>query len=367
MKLLLLSAILSAAAPLAAFDLQGLDLNAVRELVPSAVEIPAAPAARAANQHLWMSVRNNPSFKEADASDWGARIEARVRETYKDSYSVNLRADADYGWASVRRSNSFYGLSGGGLNLNMSCGGTSCSVSGSVWENGKTSFVSANLSRRFDAWSYNVFGSGLNLYTDKNSINGSYDPDRVSKKAVAAVAALLLTLQVEASLPPAAKSAAGTERVWLSVRQGWGWNTVEALDPWARIEVGLRKVFDREYDAELAVEGRRQWGRVSGFFPREYTLRAGRGDLRMREWAGSWRVEGRVETPAGEQAISVELRERFGDGSFYAWQQGLNINIDRNGLSGDYDPALFPKEALAAIEALALAWQQDNPVPGSPR
>lgn len=187
------------ASPAFSFDLQSVDVSAIKAMEPAAIAAPAAE--KAASQHLWMSVRNSPSWKEAEANDWGARIEARVKETFKDSYSVSLRADTDYAWASIRKTGSYYNLSGSGVFLNMSGSNSSYFINGTVTENGKLTQVSVNVSRRFDDFSYNVFAYGLNLFTDKNSINGNYDTDRFSKKAVAAVASLILAVQVEKGQP----------------------------------------------------------------------------------------------------------------------------------------------------------------------
>ncbi|OGR62099.1 MAG: hypothetical protein A2X31_02915 [Elusimicrobia bacterium GWB2_63_22] len=355
------------AAPAFSFDLQTLDAAAVKE-TPAAIAAPAAP--KAASGHVWMTVRNNPGFKEAEANDWSARIEARVRETFKDSYSVSLRADMDSSWGSIRKTGSYYNLTGSGVYLNMGGSNGSYFINGTVTENGKTIPVGVNVSRRFDDFSFNVFGSGLNLYTDRNSVNGNYDTDRFSKKAVAAVTSLLLAVQVEKGQPkPEEKSVRAQERVWLTIRPGFGWNTVEANDPFSRIEVGLRKIFDREYDAEIETDNNHVFGRVSGFFTRRYELRAGRTDLRMEEWAGSWRLTGRVEAqgaPNGEQAVNLEMRDRFGDGSFYIWESAINLNIDRNGVSGTVDTSVYPKEVVGAITALVMAYQQDN-LPQQPK
>ncbi|HCC46709.1 MAG TPA: hypothetical protein DEQ38_01100 [Elusimicrobia bacterium] len=359
------------ASPVFSFDLQSVDVSALKALEPAVPALAVPAGDKAASQFVWMTVRNNPVGKEAEANDWGARIEARVRETFKDSYSVNLRADMDTSWGNIRKTGSYYNLSGGGIFLNMSGSNGSYFVNGTITENGKMTSVSVNVSKRFDETSFNVFGSGLNLYTDRNSINGNYDPDRFSKKAVAAVTSLLLAVQVEkGQAKPEEKALRNTERIWMSIRPGWGgWNVVEASDPFARIEVGLRKVFDREYDAEIEIDNNRQWGRVSGFFSRRYELRAGRTDLRMEEWAGRWEITGRVEKQGAENnetAVKLEMRDRFGDGSFSIWEDGIRLNIDRNGISGDVDTKVYPKEVVGAITALVMTYQQINQ-PQQPR
>ncbi|PIU19975.1 MAG: hypothetical protein COT18_04745 [Elusimicrobia bacterium CG08_land_8_20_14_0_20_59_10] len=318
-----------------------------------------------------MSVRQNVSMKEAQADDWGARIEARVRETFKDSYSVSLRADMDSSWGSIRKSgSSHYSLSGSGLFLSMSGSNGSYFINGSVTDKGKTVQVNVNVSKRFDDNSFNVSGFGLHLYTDKNSINGNYDPDSFSRKAVAAVTSLLLAVQVEKGKPgPEEKSASDMQRVWLTIRPDSGWNTVEADDPFFRLEVGLRKIFDREYDAEIETGNSRISGRVSGFFTRRYELRAGKTRLLMEEWAGNWEITGKVEVDGpgpGEIGVKLELRDRFGDGSFYIWEDGIRLNIDRNSISGEVDTNVYPREVIGAITALVMAYQQIHPDPASP-
>ncbi|KAF0125348.1 MAG: hypothetical protein FD189_1702 [Elusimicrobia bacterium] len=333
--------------------------------VPAAPEVSAVSAEKAPSQHLWMSVRHNEYVKEAQASDYGARIESRVRRDFNDSFSVNNRVNNDYSWASIRKWQDNYTYSGSGSYVTMNCHSTSCSITGNVRENGKTSYVNAFVSRRFDDYSWSVSGSGLNLYTDKNSVNGSYDTDRAPKTAVAAVVSLLLARSIDATAKPEDRKAVQNgQRIWMSIRSGGIWNEVEAVDPWARIEVGLRKVFDREYDAEMEVDNDRQWGRVSNFFTRRYELRAGRTDLRMEEWAGSFRIEGRVATPGSQESetsVRLEMRERFhDDGSFYIRENGIYLNIDRNGLSGEVDLKVYPKQVVASIAALVMTYQQIN-------
>ncbi|MDA8132835.1 MAG: hypothetical protein M0011_15130 [Elusimicrobia bacterium] len=368
----ILSAVLLvfSADPAFSFDLPSIGLSALKESGDAPVAVPAAT--RAASQYVWMGVRNNPSFKEAQADDYGARIETRVRESFEGSFEVNMRTDSDYAWASIRKSGTYYSMSGSGFFLSMSGSDSSYFISGNVRDGDKTTYVSISVSKRFDDFSYSVFGNGLNLYTDRNSINGNYDAERISKKAVAAVTSMILALQVEKGEPkPEEKSADLSQRIWLTIGSGFsGWNTVEARDPWARIEIGLRKVFDREYDSDITVEnGTHQWGRVSGFFTNRYELSAGRTSLRMEEWAGRWEITGTVAVDRPEQdsvGVRLEMRDRFGDGSFDIWEDGIRLTIDRNAINGAVDTRTYPKEVVASIAALVMAYQQDHQ-PQQPR
>ena len=194
---ILFSLFVAAAGPASAFDLPEMGAAAVIEIVPAA----AVPAAlKDANQSIWMNVSYNAAAKEAQANDWSRRIEARVRDTGNGRFDVNLRTDQGYSWASITRYGSNYNLYGAGLNLNMSGGNGRYFINGSLVENGKTAFVSANVSGS-DAFSGNIFGNGLSLFVSRGSINGWFEEERLPKKALAGVAAFIMALQVETAQP----------------------------------------------------------------------------------------------------------------------------------------------------------------------
>lgn len=196
MSKILFSLLLAAAGPAFAFDLPAMDAAGVNGL-PA---VPAAPAAvKAPSQHVWMSVTNGQG--EARGSDWNNRIETEVRAENNGRFAVNLRTDLVYTWASISKSGSNYNLWGSGLNLNMYGSGSYYRVSGSYFENGRTVFVNVNVSGGSDGYSYNAYGTGLNLYGSRGTINGWFDAELMPKKALAAVTAFILTLQVEAAQP----------------------------------------------------------------------------------------------------------------------------------------------------------------------
>lgn len=194
---ILFSLILAAAGPVCAFELPAMNAAGVKEVVA----VPAAPAAvKAATQSVWMSVTNNPGSKEARANDWNNHIEAEVRGAGNGRFEVNLRTDQGYSWASINKNGSGYNIFGAGLNLYMSGSSSYYHVSGSYMENGKSVFVNVSLSGSGGA-NFNIYGQGLNLFASSGSINGWYDPALLPKKALAAVTAFILTLQVEAAQP----------------------------------------------------------------------------------------------------------------------------------------------------------------------
>ncbi|MBI4802726.1 MAG: hypothetical protein HY796_09425 [Elusimicrobia bacterium] len=370
---------LSIGANLSALELNGINAADIKGL--SALDLTAPAAAKAAPgretgrayQNVWMYVRNNPSWHEAEANDYGARIEARVRKVFDGQYDVNLRTDTNYAWGAIRKIfDKDFQLSGSGLYLSMNEWGGNYNISGNVTgEDNQNKYINLTLFKRFDETSFSVTSGGIYLSIDKNSINGNYDDRQYSKKAIAAIVSLVLTVQLEQTpAPKTEKAARYDQRIWLTIRPGFGWNTVEASDPFSRIEVGLRKIFDGEYNAELTTDNDRELGRSSHFFTDRYELRAGRTDLRLEEWIGDYRVEGEVAVDGAENGVvrvRLEMRRRFNDFSFYIHETGIYLNIDEYGISGDVDTKVYPKKVVAAITALVMTLQQEKPAHGNPK
>lgn len=348
-----------------AFELQTLnssDIKAAEITVPAPAKTVSSEKQY---QNLWMSVYSNPSWKEASANDYSAGIEVRVRKVFDTMFNADVRVDMNNEWVSINKFGTNFSLSGSGMNLNMSEWGGNYNISGSVTgADNQTKFVNLTLYKGFDSYSFSVNGMGLNMNVGRSSINGSYDDREYSKKALAAIVTLALTAQVDKM--PAQKSAdRNTERIWLSIRNSqMGWNTVEASDPFSNIEVGLRKVFDRHYDAEIEVNNERETATVSNFFSRTYEYRGYGSDLRLEEWAGSYKLQGNLyvkgRTPE-LMRVDLDLRSTFGPGSFSVSEKGLRLMIDSRGVNGEIDTAIYPKKLVAVLTALAMAMQQDNP------
>ncbi|HBA61669.1 MAG TPA: hypothetical protein DCZ92_12810 [Elusimicrobia bacterium] len=347
-----------------AFDLQGIKAADIKNPGNS---VPAASPAVSANknyQSLWMSVYLNESFKESQASDFSQGIDVRVRKVFDTTFNVSVRAGNNYEWLSLNKFGSNFSLSGSGVNLSMNNWSGNYNVSGSVYgDDNKAQFVNLTLYKGFDGYSYSVSGFGLNLNIGRNSISGSYDDTQYSKKALAAVITLALAAQVDNT--PAQKGAeekAG-ERIWLSIRNDsfGGWNQVEATDPFADITVGLRRSFNRDFDAEIEVGSDRENGRVSNFFSRTWDYRSFRTSLSMDEWGGTYTLKGDlyVKGAAPEvRQIKLDLRSTFGPGQFSVYENGLRLNIDTHGVNGEVDTAVYPKKLVAIITAIAMAMQQ---------
>jgi len=361
-------------ANLYASDLNGIKAADIKD--QNALDLPAPAAAQAAPEqktgkaynNVYMFVNNNPSWKQAEANDYSNRIEARVRQISAGQYDVSLRTDLQSDWGTIyKNSANYYNLSGNGMYLSMSEFGGNYSISGNVTgPNNQNKYIYITLYKSFDETSFTVSGGGIYLSINKNSINGNFDDQQYSKKAIASIISLALAVQVEKT--PAAKSAAlkqYDQRIWLSIGPGFGgWNTVEASDPFSRIEVGLRKIFDGEYDAEMTTDNSRDSGRVSHFFTSRYEFRGGRTDLRIEEWAGSYTVQGNVAVdgaPNGTVSVKLEMRQRFDAFSFYIQQPGIYLIIDKNAINGEVDTKVYPKQVVAAITALVMAMQQEAP------
>lgn len=371
---LYLALALSTGGNLSALELNRMSAADVKSAVSAQPGAPAAVTAAAAEtskayQNVWMSVRNNQSWQEAEAYDYSSRIETRVRKVFDGQYDVSIHTDLKYEWATIRKNfGKDFQLSGSGMYLSMNEWGGNYSVSGNVQDqNNQTKYINLTLHKRFDDGSFNITGAGIYLNIDPNSVNGNYDDQQYSKKAIAAVISLALAARLEKTpAPKTDKAVRAEERIWLTMRSNTGWYLMEAEDPFSRIEVNLRKVFDREYDVEMTADNDREFGRVSNFFSDRYELRAGRTDLTMREWAGDYTIEGDVAVDgaaAGSVHVRLEMRRRFSDFSFYIRDTGIHLLVDQRDISGSVDTKVYPKKAVAAIAALIMSLKQDQPSP----
>ena len=233
-----------------AFDLVSVKASGAKQQeinVPAPVAQKAEPPAKTEQTRhytsLWMSIRNNVSLKAAEAQDFMARIDVRVRMVFDGRFDVDSRVDDNFEWATMRKIfNNGYQLSGSGTFLSMDEWDGDYNISGNVTENGRTEYINLTMHKRFDDFSFNVNSCGLNLSINKTSINGGFEPKEYSKKAVAAVVAFALAVQAEKSTPasqPAKAKAGGYVQVSGSVNlagsgfvpQNGGYTTVNLTGP----------------------------------------------------------------------------------------------------------------------------------------
>ncbi len=340
-----------------------LDLSEIEITQPAATD--AASEIKTENKtytHLYMSIYNNSSWQESTANDYSARIEVRVRKVFENQYDAYSRVDMDSSWDQIRKvfENS-YQFSGSGTYLNMNEFGGSYSISGNVRDESGTKYINVTLYKQYDDFSYNVSGGGIYLNINKYSISGNFNTDQYSKKAVAAIVSLALAVQQEkaGAQEKSAKYDENNLRIWLPIRYDSVFGEIEAEDPYANIEISLRKVFDTDYNVETRIDHDFEFGRISNFFTDRFEFTSGATRLEMEEWAGDYTIIGNVENDNSSTGIRLEMRERFGD-SFYIYDEGIRLNIDEHAITGEVDTKIYSKKTFAAIASLAIALQQKN-------
>lgn len=349
-----------------AFELPALksaDIKAAETAVPAPVAAPVVSAEKQ-HQNLWMRVNSNPSWREAEADDFSLAIEVRVRKVFDTMFDAYVHVDNRSEFVHLSKFGRGFSLSGSGMNLNMSEWGGNYSVSGGVTgDDNQYKHINVTLHQRFynSARYFYITAYGINLDFGPGGVNGSYDDKEYSKKAVAAIITMALAAHVDGMPAQKSEEKAG-ERIWLTYRNtSMGWNQMEASDPFADIEIGLRKVFNKEYDAEIEVGGDRESGRVSNFFSRTWEYRGRSADLRLEEWGGSYALKGELQTMgAAAEVIKVNLRvsPAFGPGSFSITENGIRLMSDRNGVNAEVDTKIYPKKLVAVIAAISMAMQQ---------
>jgi len=366
-KTLLTAVLLAITSSSYAFDPQTVKAANIKN-----TEIPvptAGPVVSADKQYqsLWMSVYLNESWKEAEASDYSQGIDVRVRKVFDTTFNVSVRAGNNSEWLNLNKFGSGFSLSGSGVSLNMNGWNGNYNVSGSVYgDDNQSQFVSLSLYKGSDGYSYSVSGFGPNLNISRNGISGSYDDTQYSKKALACVITLALAAQVDNMPAQKGIEEKAGQRIWMSIRNDsfGGWNEIEASDPFADIEVGLRKsIMDREYDADIEVDRDSEHGSISNFFSRTWEYRGNRTNLEMEEWGGSYTLKGDLYVKGANPEITkikLELRSTFGPGQFSIYENGLRLHIDTHSVNGEVDTAVYPKKLVAIITALALGMQHSN-------
>jgi head-tail adaptor len=340
-----------------------LDLSEIEITQPT--ETSADSASKTENKtytNLYMSIYNNSSWKESTANDYSANIEVRVRKVFENQYDAYSRVDMDSSWDQIRKvfENS-YQFSGFGTYLNMNEFGGSYSISGNVRDESGTKFINVTLYKQSDNFSYYVSGSGIYLNINKHSINGNFDTEQYSKKAVTAIVSLALAVQQDTAVKEkkSSKYEENNLKIWLPIRYDSAFNEIEAEDPYAHIKITLRKVFDTDYNVDTRIDHNFEFGRISNFFTDRYEFTSGRTNLTMEEWAGTYTITGNVEHDNSSAGIRLEMRERFpDDGSFYIREEGIRLYVNPYSITGEVNTEIYSKKTFASISALVMALQQ---------
>ncbi|MFA6433278.1 MAG: hypothetical protein WCW52_01140 [Elusimicrobiales bacterium] len=196
--IIFVAAFVCLAFPAGAFELQSLraaDIKTAGAPVP-----PAAAAAPEEKQlqELRMNIYGSPSWQETEAEDNTAGIDVRVRKVFDRLFSVDSRVETIGERSNINKSGVNFQFSCSAADLRMDDYGGSYGISGSVvGEHGQTGRIALDLYKGFDGYSFSVSGTGLNMSVTRSGISGNYDGKHYSKKAVAAVVALILAVQVD--------------------------------------------------------------------------------------------------------------------------------------------------------------------------
>ncbi|MDO8805566.1 MAG: hypothetical protein Q7R35_14195 [Elusimicrobiota bacterium] len=191
-------------ANLCAFELEGVKVAGIKELPQPAITAPEPAAAeKVSSQYIWLRI-NNYTAGGIQAYDYSLKLDVVVRKTSAGYFYVDSGAGAgeSYGRGVIRVYGKDYQLTGDGMSLDLKRAGGGYAVSGNVrGDNNQYQFISLTFSDRSDAFSYDISGYGMYLSSDRGGISGTFDAGRYSKKALSAVASLLLALQLDAQQP----------------------------------------------------------------------------------------------------------------------------------------------------------------------
>ncbi|MBI4656894.1 MAG: hypothetical protein HY746_09150 [Elusimicrobia bacterium] len=190
-------------------DFSAIDLKQINLSEIKGVELPGVPLTieksdkvkqvKGKYMHVWMSVRQNPSWKEAEANDYSNRIETRVRKIFNNRFDVTMNVDMHYEWSSIDKVfEKDFQMFSTGINLRMNEWGNNYNISGNVTDaNNQYKYINLTMYKRFDDFSYSINGFGIYLNIDKYNINGNFDEKEYGKKAIAAIVSMALALQIE--------------------------------------------------------------------------------------------------------------------------------------------------------------------------
>lgn len=191
---------------LCAFELDGVKVSDLKDMPRPAITAPEPAAAeKIPSQYIWLRI-DNYTAGGIQAYDYSLKLDVVVRKTSAGYFYVDPGAGAGeaFGRGVIRVYGKDYQLTGDGMSLDLKRAGGGYAVSGNVrGDNNQYQFISLTFSDRSDAFSYEISGYGMHLSSDRGGISGTFDSGRYSKKALSAVASLLLALQLDARQPQA--------------------------------------------------------------------------------------------------------------------------------------------------------------------
>ena len=202
-------------------DLQGYDecrlmdyvhqngqLSDIEIIKPIAERVLKKSAVKTEHVNLSMQIRRFNDANETEANDFFARIEVIIKKFSGDNYSVRTTAGSDYAWGNIRkRTADEYYLRGDGINLTMDKWNKNYTIHGNIYDGQQHKSIDIVLRDRFDDdnFAYHVSDFQLSLTVNERGINGYFNTDNYSKKAVAAIVSFILVLhdqKFSAKTPP---------------------------------------------------------------------------------------------------------------------------------------------------------------------
>lgn len=163
----------------------------------------------------------------------------------------------------------------------------------------------------------------------------------------------------EQTAPP--RAGRGVQNVLMQIRSQPAWGTVEADDYQLGVHISVRKAFDGQYNLFNRIDSENQLGGIRKVFNSDWQLSGDGSYLSMREFSGSYTITGSVPGQGSQSRyINLYVSRRFDDFSYYISGSGMNLNVDRYGVNGSYDPDHFSRQAFTAALSMIFAIQADH-------
>ncbi len=163
------------------------------------------------------------------------------------------------------------------------------------------------------------------------------------------------------AVSPAVSADKNFQSLWMNVYLRESFMESEASDfSQEGIDVRVHKVLDTTFQLSIRVGNSLEWLSFNGGGS-SFSLSGSDANLSMSDWGSSYNISGSVRGDNGRTTfVNLTLYRDFASYSFHVSGMGLNMNVSRNNISGNYDDREYSKKGVAAIVALVLAAQVDS-------
>ena len=156
------------------------------------------------------------------------------------------------------------------------------------------------------------------------------------------------------------KDARSYQNVFMHIRNQPAWG-VQANDYQLRVDISVRKVLNDQYEMYNRVDNVTQMGSIRKVFNNNWQLSGYGSYLDMREFGGSYNISGRVPGQGAQSTyINLNASKRLDDFSYYISGVGMNLNVDKYSVNGNYDTNRLSKQAFTAVLSMIFAVQADK-------